>query len=28
MWDPELGKGRGDAYPLQRKMNFGVRVNF
>ncbi|WP_418992988.1 SusC/RagA family TonB-linked outer membrane protein [Alistipes sp.] len=28
MWDPELGKGRGDAYPLQRKFNFGVRVNF
>jgi TonB-linked SusC/RagA family outer membrane protein len=28
MWDPELGKGRGDAYPLQRKMNFGIRVNF
>lgn len=28
MWDPEIGKGRGDAYPLQRKMNFGLRVNF
>jgi len=28
MWDPELGKGRGDAYPLQRKYNFGIRVNF
>lgn len=28
MWDPEIGKGRGDAYPLQRKMNIGVRVNF
>ncbi|MFT3902403.1 MAG: SusC/RagA family TonB-linked outer membrane protein [Niabella sp.] len=28
MWDPEIGKGRGDAYPLQRKMNLGLRVNF
>lgn len=28
MWDPEVGKGRGDAYPLQRKMNIGLRVNF
>ena len=28
MWDPEIGKGRGDAYPLQRKYNFGLRVNF
>ncbi len=28
MWDPEVGKGRGDAYPLQRKMNLGLRVNF
>ena len=28
MWDPEIGKGRGDAYPLQRKMNIGIRVNF
>lgn len=28
MWDPEIGKGRGDAYPLQRKLNFGLRVNF
>ena len=28
MWDPEIGKGRGDAYPLQRKFNFGIRVTF
>ena len=28
MWDPEVGKGRGDAYPMQRKMNIGLRVNF
>jgi TonB-linked SusC/RagA family outer membrane protein len=28
MWDPELGKGRGDAYPMQRKFNFGLRVTF
>lgn len=28
MWDPEIGKGRGDAYPMQRKMNIGLRVNF
>ena len=28
MWDPELGKGRGDAYPMQRKFNFGIKVNF
>lgn len=28
MWDPEIGKGRGDAYPMQRKMNLGLRVNF
>ncbi|WP_163215011.1 TonB-dependent receptor [Bacteroides sp. 519] len=28
MWDPETGKGRGDAYPLPRKMNVGLRVNF
>lgn len=28
MWDPELGKSRGDSYPLQRKMNVGLRVDF
>lgn len=28
MWDPEIGKGRGDAYPLQRKFNFGLRLTF
>ena len=28
MWDPEIGRGRGDAYPIQRKMNFGLRANF
>ena len=28
MWDPEIGRGRGDAYPLQRKMNIGLRISF
>lgn len=28
IWDLELGKERGDAYPLQRKINFGIRANF
>jgi len=28
MWDPEIGRGRGDAYPMQRKTNLGLRINF
>lgn len=28
MWDPETGDNDGGKYPLQRKMNFGIRANF
>lgn len=28
MWDPETGSTNGGRYPLQRKMNFGIRANF
>lgn len=28
MWDPETGDNDGSKYPLQRKMNFGIRANF
>ena len=28
MWDPETGEPDGGSYPLQRKMNFGIRANF
>ncbi len=28
MWDPESGDNDGSKYPLQRKMNFGIRANF
>ncbi len=28
MWDPETGSPDGGRYPLQRKMNFGIRANF
>ena len=28
MWDPESGDADGGKYPLQRKMNFGIRANF
>ena len=28
MWDPETGDNDGGKYPLQRKMNFGIRTNF
>ncbi len=28
MWDPETGTGNGGNYPLQRKMNVGVRARF
>jgi TonB-linked SusC/RagA family outer membrane protein len=28
MWDPEIGKGRGDAYPLRRKYNIGISIKF
>jgi len=28
MWDPETGKDDGGNYPLQRKMNMGIRVTF
>lgn len=28
MWDPETGDNGGGKYPLQRKMNFGIRANF
>ncbi len=28
MWDPETGDNDGGNYPLQRKMNIGVRVKF
>ena len=28
MWDPETGDSNGRKYPLQRKINFGIRANF
>lgn len=28
IWDPETGDNDGGKYPLQRKMNFGIRANF
>jgi TonB-linked SusC/RagA family outer membrane protein len=28
MWDPETGDNDGGKYPLQRKMNIGIRANF
>ncbi|HBL73667.1 MAG: hypothetical protein A2W90_14275 [Bacteroidetes bacterium GWF2_42_66] len=28
MWDPETGDNDGGKYPLQRKINFGIRANF
>lgn len=28
MWDPETGETGGGKYPLQRKMNLGIRANF
>lgn len=28
MWDPETGTGSGGNYPLQRKMNIGIRAKF
>ncbi len=28
LWDPETGTGNGGNYPLQRKINFGVRAIF
>jgi TonB-linked SusC/RagA family outer membrane protein len=28
MWDPETGDDDGEKYPLQRKMNLGIRANF
>lgn len=28
MWDPETGDNDGSQYPLQRKMNFGIRATF
>ncbi len=28
MWDPETGDNDGSKYPLQRKMNLGIRANF
>ncbi len=28
MWDPETGDNDGSRYPLQRKMNLGIRANF
>jgi len=28
MWDPETGDNDGSSYPLQRKMNFGIRATF
>ncbi len=28
MWDPESGDNDGGRYPLQRKMNIGIRANF
>lgn len=28
LWDPEVGGGQGQAYPLSRVFNFGVSVNF
>ncbi len=28
LWDPETGSENGNHYPLQRKMNLGIRVTF
>ena len=28
MWDPETGSANGSAYPLSRKINLGVKMNF
>lgn len=28
MWDPETGSSNGNVYPLSRKLNFGVKLNF
>ena len=28
IWDPELGDGRGTAYPNTTSFNFGIRANF
>lgn len=28
MWDPESGDNDGSKYPIQRKINFGIRANF
>ncbi|MDP4207107.1 MAG: hypothetical protein Q8859_14070, partial [Bacteroidota bacterium] len=28
MWDPETGTSGGGNYPLERKLNLGMRVNF
>ena len=28
LWDPEVGRGNGNAYPLTRKFNLGLQLNF
>lgn len=28
MWDPELGTGNGNVYPISRVINFGISMNF